>query len=325
VSVHRALEFIKTFDEYLAAGKLLNSANFRYALRYVEMEDEEDDAVPASRAEEIDEAEELQEFLGELPEVYLELYDRRKLRHDLQEDIDTLTEMWHLVRPIGPEEDAKLQRLKELLAGELKGQKVLLFSYFKDTARYVYRELSEDLAWQQAAGGPTLHRMDSGTETRHRDRVIQRFAPLSNKRARIAGTEEEIDVLVSTDVLSEGQNLQDCGYVLNYDLHWNPTRMVQRAGRCDRIGSLHDTLRIYNMFPEAGLERLLRLVESINRKVHGFGWADGAPPELQHAASHSQRRQRGDPGRGGVLRARKQRIASADAQELPGRRGSRYS
>jgi len=267
ISVRRALEFIKTFNEYLADGRLLNSADFRYALRYVEREDEEDDAVPTSRAEEIDEAKELQEFLGELPTVDLGLYDLRKLQRHLQEDIDALTEIWHLVKPITPDKDAKLQRLKELLANGLKGEKVLLFSYFKDTARYLYGQLSEDVEWQEAAGGPVLHRMDSGTETRHRDRVIQRFAPLSNQKPQIAGTDDEIDVLISTDVLSEGQNLQDCGYVLNYDLHWNPTRMVQRAGRCDRIGSRHDVLRIHNMFPDEGLERLLGLVASLNRKV----------------------------------------------------------
>ncbi|MCK4374684.1 MAG: DEAD/DEAH box helicase, partial [Candidatus Brocadiae bacterium] len=267
ISIHRALEFIKTFDEYLAAGKLLNSADFRTTLRYVEREDEEDDAVPSSRAEEIDESEELREFLAELPEVDLELYDRRKLRRHLQEDIDTLTEVWHLVRPVTPDKDAKLQRLKGLLAGGLRGKKVLLFSYFKDTARYIFKQLSEDVEWQEAARNPTLHRMDSGTITRDRDRVIQRFAPVSNKKPQIAGTDEEIDVLVSTDVLSEGQNLQDCGYVLNYDLHWNPTRMVQRAGRCDRIGSQHETLYIYNMFPDEGLEQLLHLVSRISRKV----------------------------------------------------------
>ncbi len=267
ISVRRALQFIKTFDEYLADGKMLNSADFRTALRYVETEDEEDDAVPASRAEEIDEAEELQEFLAELPSVDLDLYDLRKLRRHLQEDIDTLTEVWHLVRPITPDKDAKLQRLKGLFANGLRGKKVLLFSYFKDTARYLYRQLAEDMDWLEAAGNPTLHRMDSGTDTRDRDRVIQRFAPVANKKPQIAGTEDEIDVLISTDVLSEGQNLQDCGCVVNYDLHWNPTRMVQRAGRCDRIGSKHKLLHIYNMFPDEGLERLLGLVESLNRKV----------------------------------------------------------
>ena len=74
-------------------------------------------------------------------------------------------------------------------------------------------------------------------------------------------------MLISTDVLSEGQNLQDCGYLLNYDLHWNPTRMVQRAGRIDRIGTDFDVLWIYNMFPDRGLERLLNLVDSLARKI----------------------------------------------------------
>jgi len=267
ISVRRALQFIKTFDEYLADGKLLASADFQKALRYVETEVEEDDAVPASRAREMDATEELREFLARLGTVDLDLYDARRLRRDLQEDIDTLTEIWHLVRPILAKEDAKLQRLKELLKTDLKGRKVLVFSYFKDTARHVFRQLSEDREWHDAAGKPTLHRMDSQTDTRDRDRVIQRFAPVANGKPEIAGSDEEIDILISTDVLSEGQNLQDCGCVLNYDLHWNPTRMVQRAGRCDRIGSKHDMLYIYNMFPDKGLERLLGLVESLNRKV----------------------------------------------------------
>jgi hypothetical protein len=96
---------------------------------------------------------------------------------------------------------------------------------------------------------------------------VARFAPVANDRPELAGTEREIDVLVSTDVLSEGQNLQDCGQLVNYDLHWNPTRMVQRAGRIDRIGSDFETLWITNVFPEAGLERLLGLVERLNRKL----------------------------------------------------------
>ena len=74
---------------------------------------------------------------------------------------------------------------------------------------------------------------------------------------------KEVDILISTDVLSEGQNLQDCAYLLNYDLHWNPTRMIQRAGRIDRIGTDFDTLFIRNCYPDAGLERLLGLVRSL--------------------------------------------------------------
>ncbi len=159
-----------------------------------------------------------------------------------------------------------------MLKGDLKDRKLLIFSYFRDTARYLYRHLGhpdspEALAFREALGGIKVRRMDSGADPKERLRIVQAFAPKSNGRPEWVGTEHEIDVLISTDVLSEGQNLQDCGLLLNYDLHWNPTRMVQRAGRIDRLGSEFDTLYIYNMFPDEGLERLLKLVESLSRKI----------------------------------------------------------
>ena len=120
---------------------------------------------------------------------------------------------------------------------------------------------------ERKAGDPTIRRMDGGASPAERVRLIQAFAPHSNNRPDLAGSVGEIDILVSTDVLSEGQNLQDCGILVNYDLHWNPTRMVQRAGRIDRIGSKHPLLWVYNMFPEEGLERLLGLVERLNLKI----------------------------------------------------------
>src|SRR6202162_744773 len=109
--------------------------------------------------------------------------------------------------------------------------------------------------------------MDSGADPRERSNIVKSFAPKANKATELVPEDKEIDILISTDVLSEGQNLQDCGYLLNYDLHWNPTRMVQRAGRIDRIGTEFDTLWIYNMFPDEGLERLLGLVDSLSRKI----------------------------------------------------------
>src|SRR2546423_5100029 len=109
--------------------------------------------------------------------------------------------------------------------------------------------------------------MDSGADPKERLRIVRGFAPKSNGQPDWVGTDKEINILISTDVLSEGQNLQDCGVVVNYDLHWNPTRMVQRAGRVDRLLSPHETIWIYNLFPEAGLERLLGLVESLSRKI----------------------------------------------------------
>jgi superfamily II DNA/RNA helicase len=149
------------------------------------------------------------------------------------------------------------------------GQKVIVFTYYKDTARYLYRVLmnDENTSWREHLGNPHIRRIDSNIRTTDRSHIIENFAPVANGRPEIAGTDQEVDILISTDVLSEGQNLQDCGYLINYDLHWNPTRMVQRAGRIDRLGSLFDILHIYNMFPERALEELLGLVRSLTAKI----------------------------------------------------------
>jgi len=112
---------------------------------------------------------------------------------------------------------------------------VLLFTYYKDTARYLYRQLCDPAAapWRADAGEPHIRRMDSGVDARERAKLVTQFAPRANNKPEIEGSENEVDILISTDVLSEGQNLQDCGVLINYDLHWNPTRMVQRAGRIE--------------------------------------------------------------------------------------------
>ena len=269
ISVRRALEFIKTFESYVLDGRVLDSSSFHRAMRYLEREDAEDDATPRSLADELDAQAEARDFLAALPTLEASAYDLRRLHGALQDDVDALTEVWHLIKDISPERDAKLQRLKDLLGGPLHGQKVLLFTYYKDTARYLFRELGGErgAAWRGALGGPTIRRMDSGAPTRERSRLIEAFAPRAHGRPELAATEDEVDILISTDVLSEGQNLQDCGIVLNYDLHWNPTRMVQRAGRIDRLLSPHEVVWIYNMFPDEGLERLLGLVESLSRKI----------------------------------------------------------
>jgi SNF2 family DNA or RNA helicase len=274
ISIRRALEFLKTFEEFLLGGKVLQSTDFQKILRFLEREDEEDDATPASRADDIEASDEAREILESLETVDPNDYDLRKLHRDVRADVDALTSVWQQVQGIGPEEDSKLQALKDLLAGRLKGKKVLVFSYYKDTVRYLWRELGDPgnpraVQFQQQAGRPHIRRMDSGVETKERGRVIQAFAPKANKRHELVGREKEkeIDILISTDVLSEGQNLQDCAHLVNYDLHWNPTRMVQRAGRIDRIGTEFDTLFIYNMFPDAGLEELLGLVERLQQKA----------------------------------------------------------
>ena len=272
ISIRRALAFLKTFESYVLDGRLLKSSDFQKVLRYLAREDEEDDATPTSLTEAMEESEEAKQVLEEMGTIDPSNYEVRRLHEAVQHDVDVLTDIWHRIKNITPDRDSKLIRLKELLSKDLKGKKVLIFSYYKDTARYLYRNLGHPdnpkaLKFCHQLGGLSIRRMDSGADPRERLHIIQAFAPKANGKTEWIGTEKEIDVLISTDVLSEGQNLQDCGHLVNYDLHWNPTRMVQRAGRIDRIGTDFETLWICNMFPDAGLERLLGLVESLSRKI----------------------------------------------------------
>lgn len=269
ISVRRALEFTKTFESYVLDGKVLDSSSFQKAMRYLSSEDEEDDSTPSSRADELDAVEEAKEVVEALPTLDPGRYDLRHLHEALQHDVEVLTKVWHLIQSVDSERDAKLQILKKLLSEDLKGQKVIVFTYYRDTARYLYRELAGEPGqeFREKAGNPLIRRMDSDASPSERVKLIESFAPRSNNRPDMAHSEREVDLLISTDVLSEGQNLQDCGVLVNYDLHWNPTRMVQRAGRIDRIGSEFPILWVYNMFPDEGLERLLRLVESLSRKI----------------------------------------------------------
>jgi len=291
ISVRRALQFIKTFESYALDRKLIDSASFQKAVRFLDREDEEDDATPTSVADELDASEEARQFLDDLPVLDYTQYDLRRLHQDLQKDVETLSGIWDLIKEIRPAQDKKLQKLRELLKGELRGKKLLLFTYYKDTARYLYRELTTEkmAAFWKALGNPNVRRMDSGASPKERESLIKAFAPKSNEAADIAGTDKEVDILISTDVLSEGQNLQDCGVLLNYDLHWNPMRMVQRAGRIDRIGSKHDVLWIYNMFPDEGLERLLGIVHRLEEKaeaVNSTGFMDAPIFEGQTVTPH---------------------------------------
>lgn len=139
----------------------------------------------------------------------------------------------------------------------------MIFSYYRDTARYIAEQIAAapDLAERRVAV------LSSDTPPRERQRLIERFAPLSNKALTTVDTADEIDLLIATDVLSEGQNLQDAGRLINYDLHWNPTRMIQRNGRIDRLGNPHPSIQITNIFPADDLETLLRLVERIQTRL----------------------------------------------------------
>lgn len=275
-SLRRALVFEQTYLDYLLDGTVVSSRDFQKLMRYL-ARDEEDDPVAGSLAEQLDAEAEARAYLDDLPRVDLNQFDLRRLRHDVERDIDLLERLYQQTEPLVAS-DGKLERLRQLLAGDLKGRKVLIFSSFRDTSRYVHRQLTSDscAAWRAAAGNPHIRRIDSGNHPDERGRILGLFAPVASGRNAEG---QSIDILVSTDVLSEGQNLQDCGVLINYDLTWNPIRLVQRNGRIDRIGSPHAEIGIYNMFPEEELEELLHLVERLTSRIatiDDLGLLDGS-------------------------------------------------
>ncbi|WP_417374554.1 helicase-related protein [Gimesia maris] len=263
LSLKRALTFEETYKDYLLDGRVVTSKDFHKAMRFLS-HDEEDDLAAGSVADNLDAVAEAKEYIESLPTVNLNDFNLRDLSHDVENDVRLLRDLYDKTASMA-ESDGKLARLKELLNGDLKGKKVLIFSSFKDTSRYLHGSLNQDSAWLASAGYPNVRRIDSGNPPDERGAILSQFAPIGSGDSE--PPEHEIDILVSTDVLSEGQNLQDCGTIINYDLTWNPVRLVQRNGRIDRLGSPHSDITIHNMFPEQELEALLHLVERLSTRI----------------------------------------------------------
>lgn len=276
-SVRRALVFEETYLDYLLGGTVVSSKDFHRLMRFL-AQDDEDEPAAGSVADALDAHEQARQYLESLPKVDLNQYDLRKLHKEVAEDVAVLKDLHKRTEPLA-KADGKLARLKELLAGELKGRKVLIFSSYKDTSRYIHRELTSAACskWRKAAGEPAIRRIDSGNHPDERANILQLFAPRASGQEVL--DDAQINILISTDVLSEGQNLQDCGVLINYDLTWNPIRLVQRNGRIDRIGSPHAEIGIYNMFPEEELEALLHLIERLTNRItaiDAFGLLDAS-------------------------------------------------
>lgn len=247
LSLQRLKDFLGSFLKALEGGRLLQSEDYR---RWLQRETADSEGIEEEAA--------ITAFLNELPELPADLYDVESLRGAVQTDLQALEEILQELQQKRAED--KLEKLKHLLSTELRGRKVVVFSYFRDTARYIYERLRND--------HNRIAIVDSGVKPAERQKIIVRFAPKANREN--ISLDEQIDLLISTDALAEGQNLQDADTIINYDLHWNPVRIVQRVGRLDRIGSPHQKIRVYNFFPEDELEELLRLVERLHQKLHAI-------------------------------------------------------
>jgi len=168
--------------------------------------------------------------------------------------------MLELVEPITPEKDAKLHKLKEELNKKpLKEGKRLIFTQYADTARYLFDNLNPQ--GKQA----DIEVIFSGDKSKAK--VVGRFAPKANPEYHFAPGECELMTVIATDVLAEGLNLQDGDKIVNYDLHWNPVRLIQRFGRIDRIGSDYDVIYGFSFLPETGIERNLGLKQKLHNRI----------------------------------------------------------
>ena len=184
---------------------------------------------------------------------------RRSLWKELTDDADALLEILQQYGTWDAEKDAKLNALEDLLTQSHPDDKVLVFTQFADTVRYLKAELS-------ARGISQIAEVtgDSPDPTE----LAWRFSPISNNKRDSSTPQNELRVLISTDILSEGQNLQDCSIVVNYDLPWAIIRLVQRAGRIDRIGQEAENILCYSFLPAEGVERIIFLRARVLARLH---------------------------------------------------------
>ena len=186
-------------------------------------------------------------------------FDTDCLKQHIEQDIRVLKEIESLIAPIGPKEDDKLLVLKKTLSEEpIVGGKCLIFTQYADTAKYLYDNLNPEGKRQD------IEVVFSGSGSRND--IIGSFSPSSNPE-RYLDSREEIDLLIATDVLAEGLNLQDCDKIINYDLHWNPVRLIQRFGRIDRIGTEFEEIYGFNFLPETNIEANLHLEEKLKLRI----------------------------------------------------------
>lgn len=218
-------------------------------------------------------------LVGRKSKVNLNDMDYLSWRTDLLADKERLDLLLVMLQDITPEHDSKLQMLYEDLLAKFDNpinegnKKVLIFTAFADTADYLYRELSGKIKTECGLNVALITGTTDGKCTIPKfplsfNNVLTFFSPKSKDRATIyPKATDEIDVLIATDCISEGQNLQDCDYLINYDIHWNPVRIIQRFGRIDRIGSENDVIQLVNYWPDMELDDYIKLKGRVESRM----------------------------------------------------------
>lgn len=216
--------------------------------------------------------------VGHKVKIALEDMDYLTWQRDLQTDFETLELLLGMVADITPGHDSKLQTLLQTLAEKQReplnkdNRKVLIFTAFSDTAQYLYEQVS---AYMLRSFGLHTALVTGSVEGRSTvpkfkadlNNVLTCFSPVSKDRAALMPNGPDIDILIATDCISEGQNLQDCDCVINYDIHWNPVRLVQRFGRIDRIGSQNVVIQMINFWPDVQLDAYIDLRARVETRM----------------------------------------------------------
>jgi hypothetical protein len=217
-------------------------------------------------------------LVGRKVKVLLKDVDLIRWKQDLVADRDRLQALVAAARQVGATRDAKLAELRDMISRKVAeplnpgNRKVIVFTAFADTAMYLFDQLAEwarkthgiETALVTGSGGnrstiPSLKK-DLGS-------ILTAFSPRSKERPPELAAEGELDLLIATDCISEGQNLQDCDWLVNYDIHWNPVRIIQRFGRIDRLGSPNTRIQLANFWPNIELEEYINLEQRVSGRM----------------------------------------------------------
>lgn len=217
--------------------------------------------------------------IGKKVRIELADMDYISWKADLEKDKEILHLLMEMVNDITPEHDHKLQQLIKIVSQKIENpinennKKIIIFTAFADTAKYLYENISRyvkknyglDTAMISGAvdGKTTVKSLPNDLNT-----VLTCFSPISKgKQLLLPGNKDNIDILIATDCISEGQNLQDCDYLINYDIHWNPVRIIQRFGRIDRIGSKNSVIQLVNFWPDISLDEYIHLKARVETRM----------------------------------------------------------
>ena len=218
-------------------------------------------------------------FVGQKSKISLRDIDVVRWSNDLRQDLEILKLLLLMLKDITPAHDCKLQMLVSDLKQKFQhtinegNKKVLIFTAFADTADYLYEQLADRIKTECGLNVGLITGNTDGRCTIPKfpmsfNNVLTFFSPVSKDRdVLFPNATEEIDVLIATDCISEGQNLQDCDYLINYDIHWNPVRIIQRFGRIDRIGSRNEVIQLVNYWPDIELDKYIELKGRVESRM----------------------------------------------------------